>query len=82
MPGCQSFSLGFLHNFVLAKLATSSIRVKNVRSSTSIRMYTRPKHLSRYTSSYIYIHISPLNLHLLIQHFFKSWSSIFVVKSP
>ena len=27
MPGFQSFSLGFLHHFVLAKLATTSIRV-------------------------------------------------------
>ena len=28
VPGFQSFFSGFLHHFVLAKLATSSIRVK------------------------------------------------------
>ena len=31
VPGFQSFSVYFLHYFVLAKLATSSIRVNRIK---------------------------------------------------
>ena len=41
MPGVQSF-LSFLHDFVLAKLATSSIRVKGV--STRLCLKTKNKY--------------------------------------
>ena len=37
VPGFQSFFLGFLHHFVLAKLATRSIKVNQFKSIPSSR---------------------------------------------